>query len=480
MSRSAFASLLAWAAVWLALCVPPLAADALSDALNSKRFGQALEIAEKMLSAHPRDPALWVAKGWALEGLGREKESLASFERALQLAPNSLPALKGAAQMAYKLRDPRTPDFLDRILSLEPENGPARVMAGTLALEAKDCDAASGHLAKAGEALEGYPEVAYAYGRCLMKLGRPAAASPVFERLLETAPESAEARYSLAVCQLLTRKPAAAAATLEPAARDPQPAADVLNLLAAAQYQSGRVRDAVETLQRAMKLYPEDVRNYEDLATISLDYKKTDQALELLDYAVQRVPESARLRTLRGMIHLHLSNFDQATADFQEANRLDPEQTYATIGLGKLYSQRNEVEEAIRLLRGKLKDAPADWKLNFLLAAELLRNGAKPGEAEFAEARRRLDTALQARPGLAHAHALLGRIYLETGELEKAVEELRTAVRQDPRDKMALNHLMRALRKTGRTEEAAEVAAQLQKVFQEELREQKLSRPGPG
>ena len=59
--------------------------------------------------------------------------------------------------------------------------------------------------------------------------------------------------------------------------------------------------------------------------------------------------------------------------------------------------------------------------------------------AEFAEARAALGRALRAKAEFAKAHAALGKLHARAGEMEKAVEELRSAVRLDPADRLALN-----------------------------------------
>src|SRR5436190_24235388 len=113
--------------------------DDLSEALRSHRYEDALAQAVAALRIAPRDPRLWTARGLALAGLGRTQDSLSAFSRALEVAADFAPALKGAAEVAYRARDPRAAVFLDRLIRLEPTNGTAHAMAGVLAFESGDC-----------------------------------------------------------------------------------------------------------------------------------------------------------------------------------------------------------------------------------------------------------------------------------------------------------------------------------------------------
>ena len=84
-----------------------LEGDELSEALAARRYEEVVRLADARLSSQPRDSRLWTVRGVALESLERLPESLASFERALEIDPQSLPALKGATEVAYRARNPR-------------------------------------------------------------------------------------------------------------------------------------------------------------------------------------------------------------------------------------------------------------------------------------------------------------------------------------------------------------------------------------
>ena len=90
-----------------------------------------------------------------------------------------------------------------------------------------------------------------------------------------------------------------------------------------------------------------------------------------------------------------------------------------------------------------------------------------PGSAEFDEAVQAALKATQLQKDFALARDVLGRLYLEQGNISGAIEQSRLAVRADPTDQTALYHLIIALTKGPQKEEIPKLSKQLA-----ELREQ--------
>jgi tetratricopeptide (TPR) repeat protein len=447
-------------------------ADDLADALEAGRFADARRLADARLKSQPRDARAWTIRAIALERLGRLAQSLASFERALTLDPDSLAALKGATEVAYRTHSPKAARFVERVLAREPGDETAHAMAGALAVEADSCSDAVAHFSQSGAALRENRVALAQYAGCLLQMKRPREAGDIFQRLVEASPGDPAARYNLAVCRLeagqAQEAAAAAGAGLAMSPADPQ----LLSLFGAASAAAGQLEPAVAALRKATEVAPTDERHYVDLAALCVEHDAFDLALEVVNAGLANIPGSSRLYTMRGAIRAERGDVDEAMRDFEQASALSPDRLYGSVGLSLVLRQADRLPEAITLLRRKLAGHPRDATLNYLLADVLLRTDPDPASPESAEARAALQRALQARPDFAKAHAALGRLRLRADEVASAVDELRVAVGLDPNDRLALNQLVLAYGRLGRQEDAAAVAAQLKKLLETERTEE--------
>ncbi len=427
-------------------------------ALAAHRYSEAVREADAQLSAHPGDAQLWFVRSLALAGLGEKRKSLASFDETMRLTHDATPVLEAASQVAYGARDPRAGRYLDRLLAADPENRVAHAMAGVLAFEAKDCPSAVKHFAAAGAALAANVAAEMQYGDCLLESGDTAKGVALFEQLDVEHPGTPALEYDRAAAYVQSGRFADAVAVLKAM---PTRDADAENLLGAAYNGAGDLAQAVTTYREAAQADPHDERNYIDLATVSVEHQSFEAALSVLDAGIAQNPHSGALLTLRGAVQAQLGHNDAAAADFEAADRLQPSKLYGAVGLGVLLRDTSKLRQAEQLVRARLRTHPKDATLNYLLADVLMRGGAAPGEARFAEARALLVKAVALEPGLAVAYGELGKLDLRAGRTDDAIAELEKGVRDDPADRTSLYQLVLAYRRAGRTQDAARVAAQL-------------------
>ena len=444
-------------------------ADSLAQALREGRYQEALDLSQELIKASPRDPRAWMSRGLALAGMARDRESVDSFERALGFSPDSLPAIKAATQVGYRSHDPRTERLLERLLSLEPDSGVAHAMAGVLAFEAGDCVRAVPHFERARAETEANPQAWPLYGACLVAVDRPADAVSVFERLLALNPENARARFNLGYAEVLAHRETDAVQTLEPLAADIQGESEALNLLATAEASIGRL-EAVAHLQRAIRLAPKDERNYLDLASLCIRHESAATASAVVDAGIEQLPQSARLHTIRGVLSAQQGHQPEALAEFELANRLDPQGEFGAAGLGVLYSEMRQTDVASTVLRGRIRKSPNDPTLNFFLAQALVKEGLDSRSSQFLEAVSALKAAVASKPEFAKARSLLGRLYRQAGDYTRAAEQLQLATKYDPLDRMAWSQLAIVFRHVGRQAEATAALEELKRIIDNESR----------
>lgn len=431
------------------------------EALRAHDYRGALIMAQALTRKRPTDPRVWTLQGAALSGLGRSQEGLRSYQRALDMRPDYLPALEGAAQCEYGAGNFEAKDLLDRIIRLDPKNETAHAMLASLSFRQKQYDQAIAHFALARHSISNNPLALAEYGICLVHARKLEDGAAVFQRLLELEPNDWHNRYNLGLIQYMNGRFATAIETLKPLVEGPAAEVDALNLIAAAYEANHETLAAAATLRRAIDIAPQDVRNYLDLATFCMDHASFQVGVDIISGGLSVIPDSPELYAERAVLYAQLKKYDEAEADFEMANRLQPQQAFATVGLGLALLEKNDTQRSLDVIRGRLKEFPDEPTVNFLLAEVVARRGAAPGTPEFEEAEAAAQRAIKANPTFAPGHDVLSRLYLRAGDLTRSIEESRLALKLDPTDRTAMYHLISALRASGNKSEVSALTARL-------------------
>lgn len=447
-------------------------AESIISLLKLGKYQEASELVVAALKQSPSDARLWTLNGVALKQLGKKSEALEAYNRALQILPAYLPALEGAAEMEYQNGSQRAVPLLEEIIKMQPEEKTARAMLAGLAFKRGDCKTAVEEFGRSEPIIDSQVSALQQYGSCLVRLNGAQQAIPVFERIAELRNADARARYNLALVQSLAGRPAEVIRTLSSATASPDP--DALDLLAEAYEATSDTPRAVETLRRAILANPDDPRYYVHFADLCLVHASYKVGVDMLDAGLKRLPRSAALYTARGVLLIQLGQYDQGQTDFAKAEQLDPNARSGAAAKSMAALQQNNLAEAETTIRDRLKKSPHDAFLEYLLAETLTRRGAAVGTPEFTEAVEAASKAVQLQPGLALARDVLGRLYLEAGNVSAAIDQSRLAVRADPTDQTALYHLILALRKGNQKGEIPELMKQLA-VLREQARAKEAS-----
>jgi tetratricopeptide (TPR) repeat protein len=429
-------------------------------------------MAEALTRAQPDDPRVWTLQGAALSRLGRGEESLRSYQQALDIRPDYLPALEGAAECEYAAGKPEAKELLDRIIRIDPKNETAHAMLAAFSFKKKQCDQAISHFALGAHVISENPMALEQYGICLVHTRRLEEAAPIFGRVLDLQPQDWHNRYNLALIQYRTGHFAATIETLKPLVEGPAAVVDALNLIAAAYEASHDTPAAVAALRRAIDIAPRDVRNYLDLASLCMDHFAFQVGVDIVTAGLKVMPDSPELYAERAVLYAQLKKYEEAEADFEAANQLRPQQEFATVGLGITLLEKNDTQRSLEVLRARLKESPDEPTLNFLLAEVLARRGPAPGTPEFKEAEAAAHRSVNANATFAPAHDVLSRLYLRAGELTQSIEESRLALKFDPADRTAMYHLIGALQASGDKSEVPTLTARLRDAVAAETKNQ--------
>ncbi len=206
----------------------------------------ALNVSQAVLAAHPRDVTALLRQGDAYYALGDGGRASASYARALEIMPDSIPALLGLCRTALAEDPEQALRRLDRVLAIDPRN-----IAG---------------LTDRGIALD--------------LLGQHAEAQTEYRLALAQRGETTAAKVDLGLSLAMSNDAAAAVQILQPIAASPDASARVRQDLAVALVMDGRTDEAQRVLLTQMS--PDQAR-----AAITAYQELRDRPLtpQLLDHA---------------------------------------------------------------------------------------------------------------------------------------------------------------------------------------------------
>jgi tetratricopeptide (TPR) repeat protein len=442
---------------------PPPNAQSIAAAIRAKNYDQALELAQQALKTAPNDVRILTLQALAFKELGQEGKALAGFHRVLELSPDYLAALEGAAQLEYAASSERAVPLLDRLLKLRPDEPTAHAMRAVMAWKQRDCETAVLHFERSRSVIASQPDALEEFGVCLVRLKRAEAAAEVFRQLVAKDPANRRARYSLASVEMMAQRYQAVIDSLRPliAGADPDPKA--LALASSAYEALGDTPNAVGTLRQAIVADPRNESYYLDFAALSFAHKSYEAGIQMVKAGLMLSPDSPGLHLARGILYVQVGQIEQADADFAASERLDPQQPGTAVARVLSHLQQNNMDEALKAVQEEMSGRPNDGYLYYLLAEVLNWQGPPAGSPEFQKALDAALTAVRLQPGLTLARNLLSRLYLDNGQVKLAIEQCRAVLRDNPQDPVALYRLMRALKNTGDPEDAKQIPELLRK-----------------
>jgi tetratricopeptide (TPR) repeat protein len=473
--------------------------------VRQQQWEQSISLLRQVLAAEPENPKAHNLMGIALSGKGDVPGAGAEFERALQVDPRFVPALKNLAiNELSQNKVSEAQRHFSTALQIAPNDPMIQAYLGDIAYSQHQYKRAVEHLEKAGDFLKN-PAAAARLAESLLETGEQtralealggidqsqiplrqqfsvglflarhelyAQAIPYFQAVAVKYPDSYDAAFNLAVCYVETKQFPLAIGILKAASGAGHKTAELDNLLAEAYEGNQQTQEAINTLREATLLAPQDENNYIDLAALCTTYEAYALGLEVIEVGVHYHPQSDRLIFQRGVIYAMRNQFDLAEQDFQLAAKLAPEKNLSYVALGVSYMQVGDLPKAITSLRQRIKQKPEDPTLRYLLGEALVRSGATPGDSRFVEAKGSLEKSVKLNPKFAPAQVNLGKIYLKENRLDEAMAHLEQARALDPKDKSAYSQLAIVYRRKGKAEMAKAMLTTLNQLNDQERQQE--------
>lgn len=307
--------------------------------------------------------------------------------------------------------------------------------------------------------------------------GRFAEAIPHFLAARGRVENEFAAEFNLALCYVATGQNEAAISLLKGLAGSSHGTAGVYNLLTQALIGSSRLDEAEAAFDRAVALDGKNEKLYLLVADACMDHEAYEFGVKVATAGVQHLPKSARLHYERGILLSFLDQPDEARKDLRAASELAPGTMAGFLAQAQEGLLNADMAQAIGAARAGLRKEPDDYVLLTILGQALIRTGAIPGQAEFAEARTALEKAVAERPEYSVAQLELGQLEFAGGRIDEAVEHLKKARELAPDNPAVYSLLAAAYRRRGEVEQAKKALAVLASLNRQQVAKYKLDPP---
>jgi len=232
--------------------------------------------------------------------------------------------------------------------------------------------------------------------------------------------------------------------------------ADLHHLLADVDEKLGDSLDAVRHYQRAAELAPTESHLFDWGANLLLHHAP-EPAIQVFSKANHLFPSSTRVLLGLGAAAFAQGAYDQAVRYISRASDLNPGDPAPYQFLGKIVQAQNTPsDELIEKLHRFLTLLPRRADANYYYALGLwkLTRTASGGHSNAAEVESLLQTAIQIDPKCAPAALQLGIVHSDHGQYPEAIANFRKALAADSHLEEAHFRLAQAYRETGDSDKA--------------------------
>jgi tetratricopeptide (TPR) repeat protein len=321
-----------------------------ADAAALEREGKFAEAADAwrgVIKREPSDAAAWASLGLALARTQDYANAVTAYKKAAALNPK-LPGLQlnlGLAEFKGNNLDAAIAPFR-MALAADPKNQQARTLLGLSYYGTGKFGEAATHLEIAIKVEPSNAALHRLLAQSCLNAKKYPCALDEFKWLLEQNPDSVATHLLMGqALDGLSRTPEAIA-EFQAAVKADAKAPNANFGLGYLYWKSHQYEEAERAFEAELGVDPDNAQALAYLGDIELRNGNTGKALELLRKAAQR-NENLRVAFLDlGVILTEQKKYDQALAELQRAEKLDPQQPDVHYRLGRLYQAMGRSAEA--------------------------------------------------------------------------------------------------------------------------------------
>jgi len=444
--------------------------------LSMRQYDKALAAVSRLEEKRPRDPVIFNLKGAALFGKGDVAGARKAFEQALAIQPRHIAATTNLAQLDARDKNPvEARSRFERILQADKDDVPAMLALVDLASANNNRAEALRWAQRAKIAQPKAFAPSMTLGRLHFAQGDYANASTSARDALAVRPDDAEALNILGYSQLRLGQRSQALETYRTLVTRYPSSAEAHYGLSGALSDDGQLTAAERGLAKALSLRPDFPEALYALAALQLRMGKVADARKIVNDAQKRLPKSALGAVIEGDAAMAEKRYDHAVRAYEAAFAIEKSRALL-IKLHGALQDAGKATAADALAADWLNRNPNDVRVRYVVADAAIRNQnyrlaaeqyqlvlkSEPTKLavlhnlgwvyERMNDPRALDVAETAYkiapndPGVLHN---LGRLLVDAGKANRAIELLGEARMRAPDSQLVRYHLARAYSKSG-------------------------------
>ena len=429
-------------------------ARAADDALKRGDYAAGISYAQQASKSAPQNPDLWFLLGYAARLGERYQLSVDSYNRGLQLRPNSANGLAGLAQTYVKMgRDREAEQLLAKVVAANPRDANSLQLAGELLLNSDP--KRSAELLQRAEALQPTAHTDLMLARAYGRLGQTDEATKYLSRAKSRGPRDPDVLRAVAEQYRDQGKFDEAIASLQSI---PNKNTDAMAELAFTYQLAGKPQEAANIYTRLAKAAKGNIALELSAAQSLVNIGQADAAAPFLEAARQIDPNHYRLHAILGLIAESQDRLAEATDEYKLAIANSPPRPQEgppypvelRLNLYELYvrqvdeaNAKQQLDAAANAIRQVNVSGPSRSEMLRLRAAIEAASG------DLDAANRDLKEALALAPSNVNSLMNYGTLMWKMGHKDAARQMYEKVLQLDPSNSQALSSLGYLARDSG-------------------------------
>jgi len=429
-------------------------ARAADDALKRGDYAAGISYAQQAAKSAPQNPDLWFLLGYAARLGERYQLSVDSYNRGLQLRPNSANGLAGLAQTYVKMgRDREAEQLLAKVVAANPRDANSLQLAGELMLNSDPKRAAD--LLQRAEAIQPTAHTDLMLARAYSRLGQSDEATKYLNRAKSRGPHDPDVLRAIAEQYRDQGNFDQAIASLQAISNKN---ADAMAELAYTYQLAGKPKEAADIYTRLAKAAKGNIGLELSAAQALVNIGQADAASPFLEAARQIDPNHYRLHAILGSIAESQDRLDEAINEYKLAISNSPPRPQEgplypvelRLNLYELYVRQDDTANAKQQLdAAALAIRQVDVTGSSRSEMLRLRAAVEAASGDLDAANRDLKEALSLAPSNVNSLMNYGTLMWKMGQKDAARETYEKVLQMDPNNRQALSSLGYLARDSG-------------------------------